>query len=405
MTATHSLPANRETSRKEATPAPPTPPRFTIDGDFAMEQHLGNVCSSVRAAVLDRLPERKVQGILLGGGYGRGEGGVFHTEVGDRPYNDLEFYILLSGSTFLNDRRYNDILHQLAEQIGAVARVETEFKITSLARLKNNPVTMFSYDLISGHKLIHGKPNLLARCAHHRESANIPMAEATRLLMNRCSGLLFSRKMMEHELLARGKSDFIVRNIAKAQLAMGDVVLTVFGRYHWSCLERHQRLLKYAISKEMPWLREIQAHHAAGVEFKLHPGYTSESFDDLAARIDELSNLCQQIWLWLERRRLNQPFFSANEYALNPANKCPETSAWRNRMVNLLNFGPQSLLMPGAGRYPRERLYRALALLLWEPSLADKVALRQRVQADLSTNAATFPGLVDAYSSLWLRFR
>jgi hypothetical protein len=355
--------------------------------------------------VLERLPAGRVQAILLGGGYGRGEGGVLRLESGDHPYNDLEFYVLLSGSRLLNERRFGPCLHELADQITAISRVETEFKITSLASLESGAVSMFSYDLVMGHKLVFGKPDLLKHCGHHREAASIPLEEATRLLMNRCSGLLFSRKMMEHELLARGKSDFIARNLAKAQLALGDVVLTVFGRYHWSCLERHRRLLTYSTTREMPWTKELQAHHSAGLEFKLHPGYTSGSYDDLSARIDELTELSRQIWLWLERRRLNHPFCTVSDYALDPGDKCPATSRWRNRLVNLWNFGAQSILWPGADRYPRERLYRSLPLLLWERDTTEKPALRQRVQSDLAAGATSFSGLVDAYSKFWLRFR
>ena len=38
-----------------------------------------------------RLP--KLAEIVLGGGYGRGEGGVRHTPAGDRLYNDLDFFV------------------------------------------------------------------------------------------------------------------------------------------------------------------------------------------------------------------------------------------------------------------------------------------------------------------------
>ncbi|PYL00604.1 MAG: hypothetical protein DME19_04505, partial [Verrucomicrobia bacterium] len=70
----------------------------------------------------------------------------------------------------------------------------------------------------------------------------IPLCEATRLLMNRCSGLLFARERLECAEFSPVDADFVERNLAKAQLAFGDAVLTAFGRYHWSCLERHKRL-------------------------------------------------------------------------------------------------------------------------------------------------------------------
>ena len=53
------------------------------------------------------------------------------------------------------------------------------------------------------------------------------------------------------------------------------------------------------------------------------------------------------------------------DYALNPINKRPETSGLRNHLVNAKNFGFGAALGSGATRYPRERLFNGLALLLW----------------------------------------
>jgi hypothetical protein len=62
--------------------------------------------------------------------------------------------------------------------------------------------------------------------------------------MNRSSGLLFSAALLDSDKFLEKDSDFVRRNIAKAQLALGDVVLSAFGRYHSSCRERHRRLEK-----------------------------------------------------------------------------------------------------------------------------------------------------------------
>jgi hypothetical protein len=69
--------------------------RFTIDGSPELERHLESLCELVRIEVLKAIPPRKLQALVLGGGYGRGEGGVLQTDNGDQPYNDLEFYMFL----------------------------------------------------------------------------------------------------------------------------------------------------------------------------------------------------------------------------------------------------------------------------------------------------------------------
>src|SRR4051794_37699748 len=87
------------------TPPPESPvnrddrsPRFTMDGDDALEKHLTRGCEQVLSGVRGLIPAHKLEAVLLGGGYGRGEGGVLRTSEGDRPYNDLEFYVAITGN-------------------------------------------------------------------------------------------------------------------------------------------------------------------------------------------------------------------------------------------------------------------------------------------------------------------
>lgn len=340
--------------------------RFTIDGSDELEQHLERVCKRVATEIQKHIPRRKLQALLLGGGYGRGEGGVLKTSAGDQPYNDLEFYVFLRGNNELNERRFNTTLHQLAHELSPAAGVEVEFKITSSAKLRRCPASMFYYDLIMGHRLVCGAEPLSKDCEHHRDASKIPLSEATRLLMNRCSGLLFAREKLKAGMLNEEDGDFVVRNLAKAQLAFGDAVLVAFGRYHWSCRERHRRLMRLSADGVPPWLDEVRQHHAAGVEFKFHPHRCQTPHHDLQSRHEVISAFALKVWLWLESRRLGCRFESARDYALSPANKVPGSNPWRNLVLNAKAFGPLFAFRKGCHRHPREKILNALALLLWD---------------------------------------
>ena len=381
-------------------------PRFTIDGSPALESHLAQTCDQVLAGVRQLVPAAQLDGVLLGGGYGRGEGGVLKTPAGDQPYNDLEFYVFLRGNAILAERKYRLPLHELGESLSPAAGLEVEFKVLTLDKLRRSGPSMFYYDLVAGHRWQQGDDTLLAGCEQHHDAARIPLYEATRLLMNRCSGLLYSAERLERPVFGPDEADFIGRNLAKAQLAFGDVLLTAHGQYHWSCQERHQRLAQWcaALAPEKnsfpaETALKILAQHETGVDFKLHPRRSTESRESLAARHQELSALGQTLWLWLETKRLGNAFASAREYAATPLNLCPETSGLRNRLVNARAFGVGALT---DARYPRERLFRALALLLWEP--AALTGLRGLVQSALRTTAGDRPGLTAAYAGLWGRF-
>ena len=377
-------------------------PRFTPDGSEALERHLTATCERVRDGVQRLVPAAKLEGLMLGGGYGRGEGGVLRAAEGDRPYNDLEFYVLIRGCDFLNERRYRHPLHELGEKLSPDAGLEVEFKALSLHKLRSSPVNMFYYDLVMGHRWFGGDDDLLAGCEHHRDAAGIPMDEATRLMMNRCSGLLFAAERLQRAEFTDDDADFVGRNLAKAQLGLGDALLAASGRYHWSCRERGERLKTLQATGAEAWLEPVRQHHAAGVEFKLHPARSRESRGELMRRHDEMTRLAEPIWLWLENRRLRASFASVRDYALSDVNKCPETPALRNRLVSAKAFGAAAALSAVGGRYPRERLLESLALLLWGG--APDEAARRRLRRNLNAGADPPAGWVAAYNGLWQRF-
>lgn len=374
--------------------------RYTVDGSDALERHLADACDKVLAGVRRLIPASILEGLLLGGGYGRGEGGVLKTPAGDRPYNDLEFYVFVRGNPVLSERRYRRPLHLLGEELSREAGLDVEFKVLTLRKLSRSAPSMFFYDLLAGHRWQLGDDSLLSGCEHLRDPARIPLHEATRLLMNRCSGLIFSAERLARKSFGPAEADYVARNLAKAQLAFGDVVLAARGQYHWSCRERGVRLLSLAIPDLLPG-PELIRHHAAGVAFKLHPVRSTEPRETLATRHHELSALGRRLWLWLERERLNLPFESIREYAFSPANLCPESWALRNWLLNIRTFRGRGLTCV---TYPRQRLLQALALLLWEPELSSANALLSRLQSLLQTQEVQMSGWISAYERLWARF-
>jgi hypothetical protein len=371
--------------------------RFTLDGDDSLEARLAEICKTVSREVRHIVPPRKLETLLLGGGYGRGEGGVLKTPNGDQPYNDLEFYVFIYGNRFINRRRFAPALNHLAHELTESAGVEVEFHIISSDQLRRSNPSMFYYDLVVGHQQLCGNTGALRDCEHHRDAESLPLAEAIRLLMNRATGLLLARERISAETLTTDDCDFIGRNIAKAQLALGDAVLTVCGQYHWSCRERNRRLAALAPAATQPaWLRMVCRHHDSGVEFKLHPRRTSASVAELRKQHESVSDLMLQVWLWVERQRLQAEFSSAREYAMSPLDKCPETNPARNQLLNVWLFGPASLMSPSGRRHPRERVLNALSVLLWGEDPSGDL-LRQLLKSDSNP--------VDVYLRIWERVR
>src|SRR5215831_17220943 len=117
--------------------------RFTIDGSESLEQGLEELCQKVSEEIRRAVPPRKLQAVVLGGGYGRGEGGVLRTESGDQPYNDIEFYVFIRGNRHWSCRQYGESLLKVAEDLSRRSNLHVEFKIDSLERLRAARITMF----------------------------------------------------------------------------------------------------------------------------------------------------------------------------------------------------------------------------------------------------------------------
>src|SRR5262249_47377256 len=103
-------------------------------------------------------------------------------------------------------------LAALADRLTGTVRVHVEFKIDSLAHFGSRPVSLFSYDLVSRSRTLYGLKSAFAGCEHHLQAGNIPVPEATRLLLNRCSGLLLAKAILSdsesctEEALVTGKA-------------------------------------------------------------------------------------------------------------------------------------------------------------------------------------------------------
>jgi len=378
--------------------------RFTIDGSRELEDSLERICGMVRGAATELIPRQKLAAIVLGGGYGRGEGGVLRTADGDQPYNDLEFYVFLRGNRLWQEHRYGAMLHRLGQRLSMEAGVQVEFKIDCVDRWRRSPVSMFSYDLVSGHRVIFGDEAIFHGCERHLDAVLIPLSEATRLMFNRCSGLLLAREKLRKSVLPSAEADFVGRNLAKTQLALGDAVLAAFGQYHWSARQRHRRLAIFDVMELQPWLPEVQMHHATGLEFKLHPACVSKTADEFDLEHRRLTGLAMQVWLWLEGRRLKQRFLSASDYALSAVDKCPGMPVWRNYLLSLRTFGPKAAVDSVSWHYPRQRLFNALALLLWNAEVAAQPRLLRRLQQELQTDAPDWAGLVGVFKRIWPRY-
>lgn len=376
--------------------------RYFIDNEPALAARLDVFLGKLHRSLADSPFAAQIVVLLLGGGYGRGEGGVYRgSEVeGAALYNDLEFYVVTTG--LRTPEKLPEWCHHWAEEGHRETGIEVEFKILPASALRQGQSSMFYYDLVLGHRLVWGDEGF---CATLPESLSdpklIPATEVTRLLFNRGTGLLFCReKLGENE--AEMDSGFIERNHAKAWLALADAVLALNGRYHWSCQRRHSLL-----NEDLPLLPPdwplLKKWHTSGVLFKLHPRHEFPGTPFLSQRQTEMTQVWLRTFLWAESVRLKRIWPEADAYASDAARIFPESSALKNvalRVRDRLRLGSR---LPGLFDYPRAALQRALVLLLGSPE--NDSAIWRRASSLLGIVPTSTPAVVmSAYRTWWQRY-
>jgi hypothetical protein len=232
---------------------------------------------------IDSLCIPRLAGVVLGGGYGRGEGGVkeklearvgvgetidkFHSPTPTQNSNS-ELQLKAPTPTLSNDLDFFAITEDgapEAETIAAIGEalkpvsekwtkklgVDVDFAVKIPWRLKHDEERIMVQELVRGYFDVAGKKGeeLFSGIAKI-DAAKLPWMEAARLMMNRGMGLLFARCKVES---AKCKADgasavesrmsdadraFVNRNINKCILGVGDAFLVSRGLYCWRVEDR-----------------------------------------------------------------------------------------------------------------------------------------------------------------------
>ena len=192
-----------------------------------------------------RVPD--LAGVVLGGGYGRGEGGVFAEGEAERLSNDLDFFaVTVPGASAGALRAVADALAPVGEAWTIRLGVDVDFVVRTPWRIKHDEVRVMIQELVRGHVDVAGRPGAeLFKDIVRRPPEDLPWTEAVRLLVNRGVGLALAR--------ASADETFAERNVNKCVLGAGDAVLIARHAYAWRVEERAAALGWPAYDAAVEW--------------------------------------------------------------------------------------------------------------------------------------------------------
>lgn len=199
---------------------------FTATCDADAEKLLSEVLTEMRNSL-----DGTGLCVVLGGSYGRGDGGVRLDRENGILYNDLDFFVFARKKV----PGAGDMLKNIARKYEHELKVDVDFsRIMTLKDIKNNAPRLMMQELKRGYVHVCGE-DLLIRHLPALPAECLPFYEACRLLVNRGMGLLFAGEKIVNN---SDEADFILRNFYKAILGAGDAMLISHGNYRWKIAER-----------------------------------------------------------------------------------------------------------------------------------------------------------------------
>ena len=240
------------------TPASPVPARTRphahdcAEADRIVEEAIRGVGADVEALHVPHL-----LGVVLGGGYARGEGGVFFKSEADgrgapvRLSNDLDFYVVADDDAKAADlARIAAALRPVSEKWTAALGVDADFSPPKTPwRIRHDEERLMIQELVHGWCDVAGRPGEeLFEDVARRPPEMLPLLEAIRLLVNRGAGLLLASSAAGGEA-----AGFVARNVNKAILGCGDARLIARGSYRWKALERAAVLGDELYARAVQW--------------------------------------------------------------------------------------------------------------------------------------------------------
>lgn len=340
---------------------------FTINGTQALKNDITQDLLVICQAVMDRVCISDISGLVLGGGYGRGEGGVYVVDGQERVYNDYDFFVIVP---YRSRARRKKLMYALAEvkaemepRCGIHVDFSPPIPLSSLPKL---PYEVMFMELKEGHHVVIGPPDILSTMPDY-EVAHPPLEECARLFMNRGVGLLLARQKLDaSKAMNTDDHEFVVRNIRKAQLAMGDSLLFLNGCYSASYVQRRNRFFSLNLS-QTPDAEVLSRYYAEAIDFKLRPQHSIPSNHTLRSWHEEVTGYYERMFLWFERQRLDDLDLNWERY-MKRFRRLPYLGLTETAINVMRNLKIKTTCLPPLREWPlhpRDRVLAHLPALLF----------------------------------------
>jgi hypothetical protein len=278
--------------------------------------------------VLDKVVERVVsllgnnlQAIVLVGSYGRGEGGVYKFGSNYNLVNDLDLLAFVKNGLKNAKERFDSSLKNLSHQLLKYGKglKEIDIELTNVWRYRYFITkTVSYYEIAKGHQVIYGNLNL-NKVMPRIKPEQLPTYEGTNYFRNRGSGLLIpALYFFTDGLKTPEKRKNFQIELQKGCQAMGDALLLMTSKYHFSYRERLNRFIQLKQNQTMipaDLFERVAPLYEWGMTGKLTPSFDWPGDQEMINKWFEMRGVFGDFFLWYESTRLRYKFRGWDEYA------------------------------------------------------------------------------------------
>ena len=283
-----------------------------VAGDIpALDRLVDDACAEIGREI-DALCVPRLAGVVLGGGYGRGEGGVR-----EKLESNLELQLQTPTFTLSNDLDFfaitedgapeaetvaaiGKVLKPISERWTAKLGIDVDFTVKTPWRIRHDQERLMIQELLRGYCDVAGtKGEELFVGVERLDAAKLPWMEAARLLMNRGMGLLFALSRISNSN-SELQLDFVVRNINKCILGVGDARLIAHHAYTWRAEDRATALGDALYGAAVEW--KFRPKEAPVCDWEKAREVWLEALDEVSGGARN-SRTVRNAARWLVRRR------------------------------------------------------------------------------------------------------
>lgn len=260
-----------------------THPYGTLRQDAQVETLLNSALEAISVELQAlHVKHPALYAVWLGGGYGRGEGGVHYSDThAPRLYNDLDLFVFTKSCCSRQRKQLDYALAQLATIWAERLHIEVDFApAKEISHLPRYSQMLMYQELARGHVVLFGASQLPLPLL---DPETLPISEALRLLLNRGTGLLLAACEMNR---TQPNADFIMRNQMKVALGIGDAMLIAQHAYQWSL---KARVLAVPASSQAIYLQAVTYKEAPTLNDQ---ALTWERFHTLQTHWQTAFNTC-----------------------------------------------------------------------------------------------------------------